>query len=557
MTEQAQRFCPQCDAETAGLLCPHDGSTTLMRNPPHFDIDREAQIGLVVANRYRLSRELGRGGFGAVFGAQHTGTGQQVAIKLLSSQGDASQQKRFFREAQVTAALKSKHTIRVIDFGQDDQGLSYLVMELLTGRTVDAWVRERDAKGHALSEREAVEVGIAVCKSLGEAHNAGLVHRDMKPQNLFCADTEDGPTVKVLDFGIVKVSDQSMTGDAIIGTTNYMSPEQALSGKLDGRSDLYSLGVVLYELVSCWVPFESETPVQTLIAHIHQEPPPLAERARSPLSAEFLRIVDVLLAKQPDQRFANAAELLAALVALHPNANTALGEPWPSSLRGAVDGSTATGLGDAAVTTTGAGGATFVRSMGAPTHTGSARARPAATSLAPSGAPVTMPTGGGAGPETMVLGDPGVTKGLGAHAAATEQGAQPAAKAKLGLWIGVGAAAIVGLVVAGVALGGKPAPAAVTAAATAPAAGEPAPAAQPAPVVAAPAPVPTPATAVAAVPAPVVAPLAAPAPQAPTPTAPELAPSPPAAAAAPGVKATAPRKAAPKKAGSNALHRDL
>lgn len=163
MVDVITRVCPHCDTETPDRVCPNDGTATLMRNPPAVDLTKVA-VGKVIAHRYALDRELGRGGFGAVFGARHTGTGQQVAVKVLSSVGDPSAIKRFFREARVTAALKSRHTIRVFDFGQDDDGLTYLAMELLTGQTVHEWLQSRSKTGTALSESEAVEVGIAVCK---------------------------------------------------------------------------------------------------------------------------------------------------------------------------------------------------------------------------------------------------------------------------------------------------------------------------------------------------------------------------------------------------------
>ncbi|MBI5607751.1 MAG: protein kinase, partial [Deltaproteobacteria bacterium] len=323
MTTNLTRFCPQCDATTTARLCPHDGTVTLMSEPPAVDVDKVAVPGAIIDHRYQLVRLLGKGGFGAVFAAKHTGTGHEVALKILHATDDLAMLKRFFREARVTAALRSRHTIRVIDFGQDDQGVTYLAMELLKGRTVDAWLSQRLRAGEVLSEAEAIEIAIAVCKSLGEAHAAGLVHRDLKPQNLFQADTEDGPVLKVLDFGIVKVHDQSLTGDSIIGTTAYMSPEQALSQKLDGRSDLYSLGAMLYELVGGSVPFSADTPVQVLLMQINAEPEPLKDRAKVPISDEFAQLVMGLLAKHPEQRPADAADLLAQLTALRGKANTA------------------------------------------------------------------------------------------------------------------------------------------------------------------------------------------------------------------------------------------
>ncbi|MBM4345558.1 MAG: serine/threonine protein kinase, partial [Deltaproteobacteria bacterium] len=306
------RFCPQCDAETAERVCPADGTATLMRDAPTPNLS-VLQPGYILNHRYRLERELGRGGFGAVFAARHTGTGQQMAVKVLFSAGDRTSLKRFFREARVTAQLKSKHTIRVFDFGQDDNGLAYLAMELLQGQPLNDELKDRLRDNRAFSEKEAIDIGVAVCKSLHEAHAAGLVHRDLKPHNIFCAHDEDGLVYKVLDFGIAKSTDQSLTGGSILGTVAYMSPEQAQSSKLDGRSDLYSLGVTLYQLVAGEVPFVGETPVQTLMMHIGNPPPPLGGRSLVPLTGRFEGVVERLLAKEPAKRYATPGAVVADL----------------------------------------------------------------------------------------------------------------------------------------------------------------------------------------------------------------------------------------------------
>lgn len=580
MSNGTGRFCPQCEAKTTERLCPADGIVTLMQHPPTFDLDKDAKVGLVVDRRYRLDRELGRGGFGAVFAARHTGTGAEVAIKLLSAQGELQQQRRFFREARVTAAMKSRHTIRVIDFGQDDQGLSYLAMELLKGRTVDAWLEERNQQHQALSEAEAIDVAMAVCKSLGEAHAAGLVHRDMKPQNLFCAETEDGIVVKVLDFGIVKVNDQNMTGDSIIGTTNYMSPEQAMSQSLDGRSDLYSLGVVLFELVSARLPFESETPVQTLVMHIQQAPPPLAKMARVPLGAAFLAIVDRCLAKQPNDRFADANEMLAALTAARPDAHTEIGgrEGAPAGPDYAEDATIAApSLASQRLSGKMAsdGDATQYRAPPAAAATVTGKAPPMGFAPAGSGvigksasASTIAAVGAGrsasqtmqaaADAETVALDGSTARRAVAQATAAASEPAKPAANK--GLLIGVGIAVVAIVAAAAVVMTSKspaPAPTAVPVPAAGPApvpAAAPAPAAAPVPAAAAaPAPVPAAAPAPAAAPDPATAAPAAGAPAAgdaddPDDDAPKAAEP---ASAAPA------HKAAPKKPGGNALHRDL
>ena len=306
------RFCPHCDAEMAERVCAADGTATLLLESLSSDL-AVLKPGYVLNHRYRLEKELGRGGFGAVYAAKHTGTGQTMAVKVLFSAGDRRSLKRFFREARVTAQLKSKHTIKVFDFGQDDNGMAYLAMELLQGQPLNEVLNDRLRDGRTFSEKETIDVAVAVCKSLNEAHAAGLIHRDLKPHNIFCAEDEDGLVYKVLDFGIAKSVDQSLTGGSILGTVAYMSPEQAQNDKLDGRSDLYSLGVMLFQLVAGEVPFAGETPIQTLMMHINGTVPPLRLRAQVQLTDRFVDAVERLLSKSPDGRMASAADTIAEL----------------------------------------------------------------------------------------------------------------------------------------------------------------------------------------------------------------------------------------------------
>src|SRR5262245_892227 len=171
------------------------------------------EVGSVIAGRYVIQRVIGKGGYGAVFEARHTGTGQGVAVKTLAPglETDETALKRFFQEARVTSGLRHPNTIRVFDFGQDDSGIIYLAMELLTGLTLKQELKRRQKLNAGVySEKEAIEIGIAITKSLGEAHAAGLVHRDLKPDNVFLHQVEgDDPVVKVLDFGIVKLANSS------------------------------------------------------------------------------------------------------------------------------------------------------------------------------------------------------------------------------------------------------------------------------------------------------------------------------------------------------------
>lgn len=294
---------------------------TLVSRPPKTDIDALTP-GALVGGKYKILQQIGRGGFGAVFRCQHIGTGQDVALKVLALPGGENDVvfQRFFLEARSTAGLGHPNTLRVFDFGQDASGACFLVMELLDGRTLAEELRDRVKRGEVFTEMEALAIGDAVLRSLAEAHEKGLIHRDIKPHNIFLHEVHgDDPTVKVLDFGIAHSAELAaqnaltQTGQ-ILGTPAYMSPEQAQGIPIDRRSDLYSVGIVLYELVTGATPFAANTPVSTLYQHVHEPLPPLRDRARTNLSEPFIAAIEHALAKRPQDRFADAASMRQALM---------------------------------------------------------------------------------------------------------------------------------------------------------------------------------------------------------------------------------------------------
>jgi len=269
-------------------------------------------IGRTVADgRYEVLARLGTGGMGTVYRVRQHPLERMAVLKLIHREmaSDATAVGRFEREMRVTAAIEHPHTVRVYDFGQID-GQPYLAMEYLAGRSLR---QELDRTG-ALPAARVASIGVQVAKALGAAHRVGVVHRDLKPDNVMLVDGYgERDFVKVLDFGIARSLDQAGAGfrtsaGAIIGTPAYMSPEQASNVPLDARSDLYSLGVVLYEMLAGAPPFVGESITALLFAHASVAPPPLPSRVSCPpaLEAAIFR----LLSKDPAMRPASADETI-------------------------------------------------------------------------------------------------------------------------------------------------------------------------------------------------------------------------------------------------------
>jgi len=319
-TGDDNRYCPSCGLKTEAEFCPTDGVATLVRK----ELKAEANVvreGDVVAGRYRITGILGRGGFGAVYSAEHTGTQQHVALKMMLSSADGADEnevRRFYREAQVTASLKHPNTVRVFDVGQTDDGALYIAMELLRGPTLEQTLRDcaRDAK--VMTEQETLNMAIPVLRSLYEAHGKKLVHRDLKPANVMLTESsDDEPIVKVLDFGIARAQDSSLTGaGTALGTPAYMSPEQCQGGELDSRSDLYSLGVIMYRCVTGQPPFNDRNPLTVMFHHAASPVPDLNETALTPLSPGFIQCVNKSMAKRREDRFESAKDMRTALEAV-------------------------------------------------------------------------------------------------------------------------------------------------------------------------------------------------------------------------------------------------
>src|SRR4051812_22103407 len=217
-------------------------------------------VGRVIAGKYRLLRVLGHGGMGSVWAAEHLALRSEVAVKLIPSPGLALQNvsPRFQRGARALAQLRSPHVVQILDYGVDS-GAQYLVTELLTGETLRARVETQ----RRLGAQEVWLIARQVARAMSVSHAAGFVHRDLKPENVFLIGEGEELLVKVLDFGITKALGTEATHltetGMMLGTCQYMSPEQAAGGSVDSRSDLWSLGVIVYECLTGRLPFQART----------------------------------------------------------------------------------------------------------------------------------------------------------------------------------------------------------------------------------------------------------------------------------------------------------
>ena len=274
--------------------------------------------GQTLSGKYRLDSILGQGGMGTVYVATRLHIGDTVAVKILHRQytKDPSIAARFRREAQAAARLKHPNAVSIYDFGVTDDGSSYLVMELVEGQSLRQMIKQQGT----LDLITIAEIVRQICAALEEAHRREIVHRDIKPDNVVLEMTRSGPRVKVLDFGIAKLRDLSLSQMTQTGTTmgtpQYMSPEQCLGQEVDSRSDIYSLGVVIYEMLCGVLPFNATTPMAMAVQQVNDPPPPLC--ARNPrITPAVEAVVLHMLRKQPETRpqtaAAAAAELLAAV----------------------------------------------------------------------------------------------------------------------------------------------------------------------------------------------------------------------------------------------------
>jgi serine/threonine-protein kinase len=321
------KACPSCKTEYPGgeVFCPLDGSRLLSHSKLSIDTRSDPGdplVGTTVSERYRILRRIGEGGMGIVYEAEHVVIEKRVALKVLRDDFSKRQDvvDRFRQEAKSASRIGHENIVDISDFGETIHGQSYFVMEMLSGEDL-ANVLAREG---TIAPQRAVRIAAQCCKALGAAHVKGIVHRDMKPENIFLTEREaQKDFVKIVDFGIAKMSDLETQGPPgrkltktgmIFGTPEYMSPEQAAGKPLDHRVDVYAIGVILYEMLVGRVPFVGDTFMGVLTQHMFEPIPPMETiNPNVRVNAELETVIFTALAKDPAQRYGSMEQLGRAL----------------------------------------------------------------------------------------------------------------------------------------------------------------------------------------------------------------------------------------------------
>jgi serine/threonine-protein kinase len=313
----ATRVCPDCETPTDENDCPSCGARTIRDRREAASV-HDPLLGRTLDGRYRIDTLIGRGGMGAVYRGVQLATGQVVAIKVIRGDATDSHQaaRRFHREVKIASLLAHPHTVRVFDFGESEDGHLFMVLEFLAGRTLGSVLGDG-----ALPEIRAAKVLCEVAQSLAEAHERGLAHRDLKPDNVMLVDSFGDPDfVKVLDFGIAKLltgsSDESSTTrtGAVVGTPQYMAPEQGRNAaSITPAVDVYALGVMLFEALAGYRPYDAPSPLAVMMQHAQDPIPPFPPSCSA---SEHIRdLCRRMLSKDPERRptAVEAAQTLKAI----------------------------------------------------------------------------------------------------------------------------------------------------------------------------------------------------------------------------------------------------
>lgn len=313
VSTRTARICPACAQRFSSdaRFCPFDGEP--LTESARYDPTADPLQGRVIDDRYEILDLIGEGGMGSVYRARHVRLGRSFALKALKRElsVDPELSARFIREAKAAAAISHPNVVQISDFGSLPTGQPYFVMELLEGISLSSLVWNDGP----LPPVRALKIAREIAQGLAAAHEAGIIHRDLKPDNVHVGRSGDSP-VKVLDFGLAKVAGGSkLTRQGIVyGTPHYMSPEQASGEGVDPRSDLYALGVVLYEMLTGRVPFEADSYMGVLTKQLYASPSPPSELLAAPgLLPPVEQLVLRCLEKRPSKRFASMAAFVDAV----------------------------------------------------------------------------------------------------------------------------------------------------------------------------------------------------------------------------------------------------
>ena len=303
-------LCPACNSPTneSHRFCP-DCGFGIQQGPKE---DADPFIGMTIDNKFKLRELIGSGGMGNVYLADQQKVGRTVAVKIMHRHllGDERAAARFITEARAASQLNHPHSISVLHFGQTNAGILYMVMEYLRGKSLDTVLDDE----FPIPFARVANILCQVMDAVDAAHHLNIIHRDLKPENIFLENTMDQDFVKVLDFGVAKMLERKDSGTItspglVPGTPEYMSPEQARGGTLDPRSDVYSMGVILYEMLTDSVPFKGKSALETMMSHVQDQPiPPSERRPDRNIPKAMDTIVLWALTKTPSERISSAAQ---------------------------------------------------------------------------------------------------------------------------------------------------------------------------------------------------------------------------------------------------------